>query len=87
MKAGLDEERLRLIWQYDIEPFIEDQFFGDPAQIDFFRFDTVMRRYQSQSGLGELTLLVEGAETVDGPAAGTGAVPPEAPPSSPDDTT
>lgn len=37
-------ERLRRIWEYNIEPFIEDQFFGDPGQIDRFRFDAVMRR-------------------------------------------
>ena len=37
-------ERLRRIWEYNIEPFIEDQFFGDPEQIKRFRFDAVMRR-------------------------------------------
>ena len=37
-------ERLRRIWEYNIEPFIEDQFFGDPQQIDRFRFDAVVRR-------------------------------------------
>ena len=37
-------ERLRRIWEYNIEPFIEDQFFGDPDQIAHFRFDAVMRR-------------------------------------------
>ena len=37
-------ERLRRIWEYNIEPFIEDQFFGAPEQIDRFRFDAVVRR-------------------------------------------
>ena len=37
-------ERLRRIWEYNIEPFIEDQFFGDPEQTKRFRFDAVMRR-------------------------------------------
>ena len=37
-------ERLRRIWEYNIEPFIEDQFFGDPEKINRFRFDAVMRR-------------------------------------------
>ena len=37
-------ERLRRIWEYNIEPFIEDQFFGSPDQIARFRFDAVMRR-------------------------------------------
>ncbi len=38
-------ERLRRIWEYNIEPFIEDQFFGDPDRIQEFRFDAVMDRY------------------------------------------
>ena len=38
-------ERLRCIWEYNIEPFIEDQFFGDPDRIQEFRFDAVMDRY------------------------------------------
>ena len=38
-------ENLRRIWVYNIEPFIEDQFFGDPEQIDRFRFNAVMRRH------------------------------------------
>ena len=37
-------ERLRRIWEYNIEPFIEDQFFGDPDRIAHFRFDAVMER-------------------------------------------
>ena len=38
-------ERLRRIWEYNIEPFIEDQFFGDPDRIAHFRFDAVMKRH------------------------------------------
>ena len=38
-------ERLRRIWEYNIEPFIEDQFFGDPDRIEHFRFNAVMRRH------------------------------------------
>ena len=41
MKQGLDEEAMRRIWKYNIEPFIEDQFFGDREQIEYFRFDQV----------------------------------------------
>ena len=50
MKKGLDQDRLRQIWEYNVEPFIEDQFFGDPARIDRFRFDAVLRRYREQTG-------------------------------------
>ena len=38
-------ERLRRIWEYNIEPFIEDQFFGAPDQIERFRFTAVMERH------------------------------------------
>ena len=47
---GTQRERLRRIWEYNIEPFIEDQFFGDPQQIDRFRFDAVMRRNGPTAG-------------------------------------
>ena len=50
MKKDLSVERLRQIWEYNVEPFIEDQFFGDPARIDRFRFDAVLDRYREQSG-------------------------------------
>ena len=50
MKNGLDRDKLRQIWEYNIEPFIEDQFFGDPAQIDRFRFDAVLARYLERTG-------------------------------------
>lgn len=83
MKPGLDEAALRRIWEYNIEPFIEDQFFGDPAQIESFRFDAVLRRYRQDSGLAELTTLVaEPGGSADGPAAGS-APAPDAPTASP----
>ena len=50
MKPGLDRERLRKIWTYNIQPFIEDQFFGDGAQIKRFRFEAVLDRYEEQNG-------------------------------------
>ena len=42
-------ERLRRIWEYNIEPFIEDQFFGDPVQIERFRFKAMMDRLGTPS--------------------------------------
>lgn len=41
MKEGIDEEQLRRIWRYQIEPLIDDLFFGQPAQAAQFRFDRV----------------------------------------------
>ncbi len=53
MKSGYppnpdpDHPRLRRIWEYNIEPLIEDQLFGNPDRIKRFRFRTVMNRYRS----------------------------------------
>lgn len=47
MKNGIDRHALRRIWEYDIEPFIEDQFFGDPERIEKFRFDQVWERFHN----------------------------------------
>ncbi|MCY3632871.1 MAG: DUF4357 domain-containing protein [bacterium] len=53
MKKGLNEETMGRIWKYNIEPFIEDQFFGDRDQIDYFRFDQVYKRYLDSLGRSE----------------------------------
>lgn len=50
MKKGLDREALRRIWEYDVEPFFEDQFFGDPARIAWFRFPQVWTRFADVAG-------------------------------------
>lgn len=76
MKTGLDEVTLRRIWEYNIEPFVEDQLFGDQEQIDEFRFDAVLRRFRSESGIDELDDLANAAGT-DGPATD---LPPEGSP-------
>ncbi|MFD5867880.1 AAA family ATPase [Corynebacterium sp. NPDC060344] len=46
MKPGLDQHSLRRIWEYNIEPFIEDQFFGDSELIARFQFDQVWARFE-----------------------------------------
>ena len=45
MKRNLDTEALRRIWQYNIEPLIEDQLFGRQDAIDSFRFEAVWKRH------------------------------------------
>src|SRR5699024_1234378 len=50
MKHGLDEDALLRIWKYDIEPFIEDQFFGDATRIEYFRFPQVLARFKELAG-------------------------------------
>ena len=52
-------DRLRRIWEYNIEPFIEDQFFGNPQQIESFRFKAVWNRH------GPATKSVVDADDVD----------------------
>lgn len=59
MKPGLDEAAMRRIWKYNIEPFVEDQFFGDRQQIDSFRFDAAYQRYLDQSGATEVADFLE----------------------------
>ncbi|MDE0065466.1 MAG: AAA family ATPase [Acidimicrobiaceae bacterium] len=58
MQENLDEEAVRRIWEYNIEPFIEDQFFDISEQIDMFRFNEVLKRYREESGVEETTELV-----------------------------
>ena len=45
-----DDVVLRRIWEYNIEPFMEDQFFGDAHQIGRFRFEEVVARYRRSAG-------------------------------------
>ena len=45
MKSDLDKDGLRRIWTYNIEPLIEDQFFGRQEVIKHFRFDEVWRHH------------------------------------------
>ncbi len=45
MKSDLDKDGLRRIWEFNIEPLIEDQLFGRQDVIDSFRFGSVWRRY------------------------------------------
>lgn len=73
MKKGLDENAVRRIWQYNILPFIEDQFFGQPDRIRNYEFDRVLAEYRRQTPTGTdpatEAVGVEGApgaeETVD----------------------
>ncbi|MDE0004479.1 MAG: AAA family ATPase, partial [Rhodospirillaceae bacterium] len=65
MKAGLDHEAVRRIWEYNIEPFIEDQFFGNPGEIERFRFDDAYRRYRSYAGQDELEAVQEQPATTE----------------------
>jgi 5-methylcytosine-specific restriction protein B len=41
MQRDMDEVKLRRIWEYQIEPLIEDLFFGEPHRAAAFRFERV----------------------------------------------
>ena len=46
MKKGLDERLMKRVWEYNVEPLIDDLFFGDTAAIESFRWPAVVRRYR-----------------------------------------
>ena len=69
MESNLDEEAVRRIWEYDIKPSIEDQFFGDRDLINKFQFDRVYERYLESSGISDE------AEAGEAPEAHNGADP------------
>ena len=64
---ALDEQqrRLRRIWEYNIEPFIEDQFFGDPDRIQHYRFSDVFARHGPMAGSGDAADLETGEPPVN----------------------
>ena len=45
MKRALDESQLRDIWTFQIEPLIEDVFFGQTDRINSYRFDAVWAEF------------------------------------------
>ncbi|WP_419945777.1 AAA family ATPase [Candidatus Poriferisodalis sp.] len=45
MKSDLNKDGLRRIWEYNIEPLIEDQFFGRQEVIESYRFREVWKRH------------------------------------------
>lgn len=53
MKPDLDQDTVRRIWTYNIEPLIEDQLFGQHDAIERFRFDNVMLRYRRSADSGQ----------------------------------
>jgi 5-methylcytosine-specific restriction protein B len=68
LKPGLDADAMARVWRYDIEPFLEDQFFGDQSTIDNYRWPKVLARHQKRQGLdqpGELSADVDGGDELD----------------------
>ncbi len=69
MKENLDKDSVRRIWEYNIEPFIEDQLYGDQQQIERYRFDNVYRRHVESAGT--TGILAPGPATEPAPEAET----------------
>ena len=46
MKEDLNDVGFKRVWQYNIEPFIEDQLFGKPDKIERFRLKAVLERHR-----------------------------------------
>lgn len=51
MRTDLDEARVERIWRYNVEPLLEDQFFGDQTRIERFRYAAVRQRSREAVGV------------------------------------
>ncbi len=49
MRDDLNDGGFKRVWRYNIEPFIEDQLFGQTAKIKHFRLKAVLQRHRSTS--------------------------------------
>ena len=63
MKDDLSDVSLQRIWTYNVFPLIEEQLWGQPAEVGSWRWDAVRVRY----GLGAPSL---GAAPGEEPASG-----------------
>lgn len=50
MQKPLDDDALRRIWTYNIYPFIEEQLWGQPAEIERYTWDKVLARFRAGQG-------------------------------------
>jgi 5-methylcytosine-specific restriction enzyme B len=62
MRPGLDLATLRRIWAYNVFPFIEEQLYGEWAEVEDYRFEVVLERFRRITGLA-------GGEDLDGAEA------------------
>jgi 5-methylcytosine-specific restriction protein B len=50
MRPGLDEPAMSRVWRYNIEPLVDDLFYGDPASIARFHWSAVLSRHRRGPG-------------------------------------
>ena len=68
MRNGLDEEMVRLIWQHNVRPYIEEQLFGQPDRIDEFDLDRLRREVEGaapEGGPEEISAESSGSDDAD----------------------
>lgn len=47
MRDDLDKEWLRLIWNHQIIPYLEEHFFGEPGRLDDFQLENLLNDFNS----------------------------------------
>lgn len=47
LTKGLDEEGVRLVWEYSIYPYIEDQLFERPERLTRYRWENIVSQFVS----------------------------------------
>lgn len=55
LKPKLTEELVRLTWESSVIPFVEEQFFSDPTQVDRFDLDTLRRNVRGDGAEPDVT--------------------------------
>ena len=75
MKPDLDVDAMARVWRYDIEPFLEDQFFGDQSTIDNYRWPKVLARHRKRQGIEQPGVTAAPADDADEPDAAGGGTP------------
>jgi 5-methylcytosine-specific restriction enzyme B len=62
---ALTDQRLARIWQYDVYPFIEDQLYGRPDQLEQFTWSNVYAAYGPSSASGAAATEVAQMDAAD----------------------
>ena len=52
MRSDLDEAHMKRIWEYNVEPLIDDLFYGDSDAIRSFKWAQVLNRFQKSPAGG-----------------------------------
>ena len=49
MKEDLDEEKVEMIWEHNVLPYVEEQLFGERDQLDGFKLDLLRREIEGET--------------------------------------